>query len=614
MKRLRVRSGGPDTADSAPVLLVLPTDQVLYRELSGTDAGPDGAAHVRAALEGQTPYPVSELRFAFERLEGGGISYAAVALETLEEAEQFARDNGFEPKGVLAAPKDGVFPAPAWFGGLQTSVEQGWLPRPQEVSWAVAPAGVTIERSVNPVQVAASRARAHSAARQAPPLGEASLTEDLTPSEEHRLNRLIAGPSLWERFGRNTLKLGGLTAGLLTVIAIGIMVLERTPVPEAGPDPAEISAEPPLARPLALAPVETAEADLPGAEELEYPTGLEESDLWTPERGLMRRADTDNLDTLVQPALDPPVGGDALALDLPDPETSVPLLTVLTPPPAPEQRFELDPDGLVLPTPDGAPTPEGYRVFTGPPPALPPLRTERLVEAQREADALAEATPPDALDAATAPVMPRQRPAGLFARFERNSLGGRTRTELATLRPTPRQPDLATAAATRAAIESAAVEAAVASAQETASLRPSSTDPRPAVRPAGLRTAAAPAASNSQREAVAAVAAASTAAVAKPAEPSRQELAATYVEPTRASPKSVERQATSGRMDLRRVNLLGTFGPSSAQRALVRLPSGKVVNVKVGDRFDGGRVSSIGRGELRYSKGGQSVTLKMPRG
>jgi hypothetical protein len=44
------------------------------------------------------------------------------------------------------------------------------------------------------------------------------------------------------------------------------------------------------------------------------------------------------------------------------------------------------------------------------------------------------------------------------------------------------------------------------------------------------------------------------------------------------------------------------------------MSNGRYVKVQVGDRLDGGRVQAIGESELRYTKGGRSVTLTMPRG
>jgi len=48
--------------------------------------------------------------------------------------------------------------------------------------------------------------------------------------------------------------------------------------------------------------------------------------------------------------------------------------------------------------------------------------------------------------------------------------------------------------------------------------------------------------------------------------------------------------------------------------AMLGVPAETVHKVKVGDRLDGGRVSAIGDGELRYQKGGRNIVLQMPRG
>ena len=59
-----------------------------------------------------------------------------------------------------------------------------------------------------------------------------------------------------------------------------------------------------------------------------------------------------------------------------------------------------------------------------------------------------------------------------------------------------------------------------------------------------------------------------------------------------------------------RVATLSTITPSN-RRALVRLPNGDVVRLRVGDRFDGGQVSAIGESELRYVRGGRDRVLRI---
>jgi len=78
---------------------------------------------------------------------------------------------------------------------------------------------------------------------------------------------------------------------------------------------------------------------------------------------------------------------------------------------------------------------------------------------------------------------------------------------------------------------------------------------------------------------------------------------------------NVAREATTAnQINLRDVNLIGVFGSASNRRALVRLSNGRLQNVKVGDRLDGGRVAAIGDAELRVAKSGRNIVLRMPGG
>ncbi len=74
------------------------------------------------------------------------------------------------------------------------------------------------------------------------------------------------------------------------------------------------------------------------------------------------------------------------------------------------------------------------------------------------------------------------------------------------------------------------------------------------------------------------------------------------------------RATQDGVLRLNRVNLIGIFGKVSDRSALVRLPSGRVVKVKIGDRVDGGEVVAITANGLTYSKNGRHISLAMPTG
>lgn len=92
--------------------LLIPNDQIRYIALDG--AQPTAEA-VRAALEGATPYEVDDL--VWDTARGGGRTYvAAVARETLEEAETFAVAHGFAPVSFAAVPAPFTFRGEAYFG------------------------------------------------------------------------------------------------------------------------------------------------------------------------------------------------------------------------------------------------------------------------------------------------------------------------------------------------------------------------------------------------------------------------------------------------------------------------------------------------------------------
>lgn len=85
--------------------------------------------------------------------------------------------------------------------------------------------------------------------------------------------------------------------------------------------------------------------------------------------------------------------------------------------------------------------------------------------------------------------------------------------------------------------------------------------------------------------------------------------------PRNPTVKSVANQATEANaIRLNRLNLIGVYGSTSDRRALVRLPSGRYVKLKIGDRLDGGKVAAISERELRYVKSGKNIVLSMPQG
>lgn len=104
--RESARTGQED--EPLPVVLVIPDDQILYTELQvPTGDGREDA--VGAALDGLTPYPIDQLAFDW-RGEGIDIRVAAVARQTLLEAQEFANRHGFDGREYTARPATTDYP------------------------------------------------------------------------------------------------------------------------------------------------------------------------------------------------------------------------------------------------------------------------------------------------------------------------------------------------------------------------------------------------------------------------------------------------------------------------------------------------------------------------
>ncbi|MCR9126252.1 MAG: hypothetical protein NXH82_08980 [Rhodobacteraceae bacterium] len=365
--------------------------------------------------------------------------------------------------------------------------------------------------------------------------------------------------------------------------ADGIAAPQQVSLPLA-PTERPMPADPPQARPPAPDP-DTAPA--PQAEPAPPPP---EAPAPVPRRSLMTLAEVEahytltgiwlraprkpdvpavmSLEDVYIAALDPDLPlGDAVALPRAVSYDTDLFFGTVSSPMAADTEFVRDARGLILATAEGALDPEGFTVYLGRPPLVPPPTPARAAS-EPEVN-LALAVLPD--------MRPRIRPGGLAETNQRSLLGGLTLSELARIRPRLR-PDVPPEALRAPQEEDTATGLAV-----VASIAPN-------VRPRdfdnivdGARTDDTPA-------------------------PAPRTTAPDI--PTTAS---VARQATvSNAINLKRVNLIGVYGTPSNRRALVRLPSGRYKKVQVGDTVDGGRVSAIGDSDLRYQKGGRSVTLTIP--
>ncbi|MBL3552497.1 hypothetical protein [Rhodovulum sulfidophilum] len=333
-------------------------------------------------------------------------------------------------------------------------------------------------------------------------------------------------------------------------------------------------------------------------------------------------------------------------------------------PPGPDQTFELDERGLVEATPEGALTPDGVTVFRGAPAVVPSARPADLVPEPEPmtvpapgntadgAEITAEGVPvygvrpettppgrpvdlaPPAGTAADAPDDRAEAPAGEDATAAPGETDPRP-----SARPAPR-----TAEASPPAVVPADPEVAARIASHTPRARPATVLARagapatavpgthPQVWPKNLApppthdtdaavTAALEDLADGEGEAASDLPENALSASLRPAsrpsdfEDRVQSAMAIAVQPAIPTAASVARQATlPDAINLRDLNLIGVYGTSADRRALLRLPSGRFVKVKVGDKIDGGQVAAIGDTQLRYVKRGRNIVLDLPGG
>ena len=123
--------------------LVIPNDQVRYIQFARpTDASDDIPALVEKNLDGATPYALSDLAYDWEE-QDGMVSVAAVARETLREAEAFAKEHSFNPISFVAIPEGSDFVREPFFGETAYAAE-------------IAEDGAAVERDPVPVRIIGS--------------------------------------------------------------------------------------------------------------------------------------------------------------------------------------------------------------------------------------------------------------------------------------------------------------------------------------------------------------------------------------------------------------------------------------------------------------------------
>jgi hypothetical protein len=308
-----------------------------------------------------------------------------------------------------------------------------------------------------------------------------------------------------------------------------------------------------------------------------------------------------DIDDFYLTSIDPvSTANDAVALPPADKYATDVALASVSSPVAAGTRFALDARGLVRPTVQGALSPDGITVFLGKPPIVPPATPTRFQSAPQDLGVR------DALAA----FRPKLRPGDLEEQTERAQLDGLTRSELAGLRPVLRplsvqeaaRAQLVSPADTNEAVAAAlAVPEATEDPFDSATRQAVAASIRPDTRPRNFARIVKRAERSAPKDEVRVASAAA--------------VAPRTVKPKIPTKTSVAKQATvKNAINLKKVNLIGVYGKPSSRRALVRLSNGRYKKVVVGDRIDGGRVSAIGDSELRYTKRGRNVVLKMPKG
>ncbi|PWL33464.1 MAG: hypothetical protein DCO97_19565, partial [Marivita sp. XM-24bin2] len=139
------------SAHGGEVKLVIPNEQIKYLSIADTDQSGDALQQdIRNALDGATPYTVDELSFDWSH-SNGRIHIAAIANETLDEAETFAKGHHFEPVCFVASAPDGQFSGEVFFG--QASSWNGATPKRDQQALVVVDAAEVHEKTPEEAEI-----------------------------------------------------------------------------------------------------------------------------------------------------------------------------------------------------------------------------------------------------------------------------------------------------------------------------------------------------------------------------------------------------------------------------------------------------------------------------
>ncbi|MGI9393892.1 MAG: hypothetical protein ACR2OY_04540 [Boseongicola sp.] len=686
-----------------PVFIFLPRDQILYTDVK-TSSEANAPSEIDKAMNERTPYAIDELEVDWEQNGPGVARVAAIARETLDEAEAFATARGLTVAGFSALAEASEFPRLPDFGGvaidLLSDVEETVpdaaptftsrrtseppptaddLGAPHALNDDLEPV-VKVddptpvmqlpESDLPPLDPGIPLPRVRSEPRVVTDVGAATASiraASLTarpPVHIRRRDRAVPTPALAAVAALLSVGIAGIiwsilpttpgtsdlsapapsierstqpedsaatqpiepAAPALSDVAPGIVVLDiaLAAAPENVPAPMRPSgtAKGPAQTALAFLP-----SDIPATEAEPLPTLPLELDKRPAILVGVEDAVPMELAPHGVPLSETSRGITIAALDGIIPKTDALAMPVLRIDPAvtfdtePPARQSSEEEVAVLPDARDAPPTEdpGSEIQSNAVEQVPEVEPDQDVPAVAETtlepggeeqENPAPALVPTELARALPDRAPLARPQDFITRIERQTYGGRSLAELKKIRPGSRP-------------ASAQIEALVALVSREPSDLAVEASVQPRTKPNDFDAIVAAIQVQREAEQQAAVLAASapdtTAAIeAALADDTAAEEAAVPQETPRLSipsSASVARQATlENAIRLNRVNLVGVYGLSSDRRALVRLPSGRYVKVKVGDRVDGGTVASISESELRYTKRGKTIALKMPKG
>lgn len=663
--------------DAANVKLVLPNEQIKYLDLPLVHDASDQEIEtlIRCELDGATPYAVSELRFDW-CIKNNRVFVAAVAMETLEEAESFVISHGFTPVGHVAIAPSGAFDGEVHFGSFR-----GLSPLDRDdAQIVIVPAPLTvqeptpIEPEVEDVLPVLSFARAQEGG-EIPLLAKDEESHDtatppvietpLTDSADEKISTSGIGAFFVSKREPPTAPKKEPLAAPTPIVPSKEIADEKSKLTIFGARELGMSLfEKRRKLPLAWITAVLLLATIAGAYQLIRPSADVQTDV----------------SLLSEPEITPTTAslGEAtsfdgeIATDIPQAiETTIdaetPEIEIASVDPADISSSELDIAEIEAATETGdneIPIDELRRRYalTGIWPVSPdvpeeiaPVELGDLYIASIDPDVVQEdaIALPTARSFSTETLLNRQgvpAPQGSVFSFTEDGLV--TATKEGALSPDGHmvylgKPPVVPPNAPRAAQAEDPTPQEQLQLASTGvplqQLRPKSRPDinyeqieqqqqrdtlallRPKLRPSGIAPQAAQVITeDTTEEAPAGIAQEIAKSVVPKSRPknlntkvktTQVAAVATPTKPKAPTKASVAANATDDNaINLRKVNLIGVFGKGKSRRALVRLSTGRRQMVEVGDRIDGGKVAAISDSELRYVKFGKNIVLKMPKG